>query len=126
MDLALDLKKGINCLVHCSDGWDRTSQLCALASIILDPFYRTIKGFQILIEKDWLYFGHQFSKRIGQGMNNPGGEDKSPVFLQYLDCITQLMHQFPSEFEFNYAYIFELADQAYNHLYGNFLCNCYR
>ena len=43
-----------------------------------------------------IYFGHQFAKRIGQGMNNPGNEDKSQIFLQYLDCITQLMYQFPS------------------------------
>jgi hypothetical protein len=52
----------------------------------------------ILIEKDWLYFGHQFAKRLGQGVNNPSGEDKSQVFLQFLDCVTQIMYQFPSEF----------------------------
>src|SRR5258708_6913501 len=32
-------------LIHCSDGWDRTSQLSALAQLCLDPFYRTIRGF---------------------------------------------------------------------------------
>ncbi|KAK6701605.1 hypothetical protein SNK04_011526 [Fusarium graminearum] len=32
-------------LIHCSDGWDRTSQLSALAQIMLDPYYRTIDGF---------------------------------------------------------------------------------
>ena len=31
-------------LVHCSDGWDRTAQLTSLAMILLDPYYRTIKG----------------------------------------------------------------------------------
>ncbi len=30
-------------VVHCSDGWDRTSQVVALAELLLDPFYRTIK-----------------------------------------------------------------------------------
>lgn len=39
--------RGTSCVVHCSDGWDRTSQAVALAQIILDPFYRTIKGFQV-------------------------------------------------------------------------------
>lgn len=34
-------------LVHCSDGWDRTAQTCSLAEIILDPYYRTIHGFQV-------------------------------------------------------------------------------
>ena len=28
---------------HCSDGWDRTSQTCALAQLMLDPYYRTIQ-----------------------------------------------------------------------------------
>ena len=41
-------------LIHCSDGWDCTPQVLALAKILPDPFYRTIKGFQILIELDWL------------------------------------------------------------------------
>ena len=47
-----------NVLIHCSDGWDRTSQLCALTQILIDPYYRTIEGFLVLIEKDWLAFGH--------------------------------------------------------------------
>ncbi len=30
-------------LVHCSDGWDRTPQIAALAKLLLDPYYRTIE-----------------------------------------------------------------------------------
>ncbi|KAH6918319.1 protein phosphatase [Coprinopsis sp. MPI-PUGE-AT-0042] len=52
-------------LIHCSDGWDRTSQLSAMSQICLDPFYRTIRGFEILIEKDWISFGHKFLDRCG-------------------------------------------------------------
>ena len=74
LDLAKNLSQGMNCLVHCSDGWDRTAQLCSLGAMMLDPFYRTMEGFQILVEKDWIYFGHQFAKRLGQGMNNPMSE----------------------------------------------------
>jgi myotubularin-related protein 1/2 len=73
VEIAKNLTKGINNLVHCSDGWDRTAQLCALSGIMLDPFYRTIEGFEILIEKDWIHFGHQFGVRLAQGMNNPSG-----------------------------------------------------
>ncbi len=34
-------------LVHCSDGWDRTAQLTALAMLMLDPHYRTIRGLEV-------------------------------------------------------------------------------
>ncbi|TDZ24454.1 Phosphoinositide 3-phosphatase [Colletotrichum orbiculare MAFF 240422] len=57
--------KHSNVLIHCSDGWDRTSQLSALAQIMLDPYFRTIEGFVVLVEKDWLSFGHMFRLRSG-------------------------------------------------------------
>ena len=34
-------------IVHCSDGWDRTPQIVALAELMLDPYYRSIDGFQV-------------------------------------------------------------------------------
>lgn len=39
--------EGASVLVHCSDGWDRTAQVCALGSLLMDPYYRTIKGFMV-------------------------------------------------------------------------------
>lgn len=45
--VAKELAAGVSVLVHCSDGWDRTAQTCALAQIMLDPHYRTIHGFQV-------------------------------------------------------------------------------
>lgn len=43
--------EGASVLVHCSDGWDRTAQLSATAQILLDPYFRSIKGFAVLVEK---------------------------------------------------------------------------
>jgi hypothetical protein len=56
---------GSHVLVHCSDGWDRTSQVSALAQIMLDPHYRTLDGFITLVQKDFLSFGHKFRDRNG-------------------------------------------------------------
>ncbi|KAJ3186834.1 hypothetical protein HK101_009561 [Irineochytrium annulatum] len=52
-------------LVHCSDGWDRTAQLCSLSEMCLDPYYRTLDGFLVLIDKEWVSFGHKFRDRLG-------------------------------------------------------------
>ena len=80
-------------LIHCSDGWDRTSQLSAMAQLCLDPYYRTIEGFQILIEKDWLSFGHKFLDRCGhlssekfflspaEGNGGGGGAEAAQAFF---------------------------------------------
>lgn len=39
--------EGVSVLVHCSDGWDRTAQVCSVAQLLIDPHYRTIQGFQV-------------------------------------------------------------------------------
>ncbi|KAL9080483.1 MAG: hypothetical protein Q9159_007596 [Coniocarpon cinnabarinum] len=52
-------------LIHCSDGWDRTSQLSALSQLCLDPYFRSLEGFIVLVEKDFLSFGHMFRYRSG-------------------------------------------------------------
>jgi hypothetical protein len=49
--------EGESVLVHCSDGWDRTAQLCATAKLLVDPHYRTVKGFANLVEMEWCNFG---------------------------------------------------------------------
>ncbi|XP_061903892.1 myotubularin-related protein 2-like isoform X2 [Entelurus aequoreus] len=82
-------------VVHCSDGWDRTAQLTSLAMLMLDGYYRTIRGFQVLLEKEWLSFGHRFQLRIGHGDKNHTDADRSPVFIQFIDCVWQLTHQLP-------------------------------
>jgi myotubularin-related protein 6/7/8 len=56
---------GSHVLIHCSDGWDRTSQVSALAQIMLDPYYRTLDGFITLVQKDFISFGHKFRDRNG-------------------------------------------------------------
>jgi hypothetical protein len=190
-------------LIHCSDGWDRTSQLSALSQICLDPYFRTMEGFMVLVEKDWLSFGHMFrhrsghlnsekwfqieNERIGGGGDAEGGgagpakaienaflsakgffnrdntsrdslpdsegelqsydsdnptkkpssaprsmvsekeitkvKETSPVFHQFLDATYQLLHQYPTRFEFNERFLRRLLYHLYACQFGTFLFN---
>ncbi|CAG9820540.1 unnamed protein product [Phaedon cochleariae] len=110
-------------LVHCSDGWDRTPQIVALAELLLDPYYRTVEGFRILIEREWLAFGHKFADRCGHSSGSDDQNERCPVFLQWLDCVHQLLIQFPCGFEFSQIYLVKLVQHTYSNLFGTFLCN---
>ncbi|XP_024646997.2 phosphatidylinositol-3,5-bisphosphate 3-phosphatase MTMR8 isoform X4 [Macaca nemestrina] len=127
MDAGIFITKAVkvekaSVLVHCSDGWDRTAQVCSVASILLDPFYRTFKGLMILIEKEWISMGHKFSQRCGH--LDGDSKEVSPIFTQFLDCIWQLMEQFPCAFEFNENFLLEIHDHVFSCQFGNFLGNC--
>ncbi|XP_059051540.1 myotubularin-related protein 3 [Achroia grisella] len=113
-------------LVHCSDGWDRTPQIVAAAQLLLDPYYRTMQGFRILIEREWLDFGHKFADRCGHQFNSEDPNERSPIFLQWLDVVHQLMLQYPCSFEFNEAYLIKLATHVHSCMFGTFLCNTSR
>ncbi|KAG8645323.1 phosphatidylinositol-3-phosphatase myotubularin-1 isoform X1 [Manihot esculenta] len=147
-------------LVHCSDGWDRTTQLVSLANLLLDPYYRTFTGFQALVEKDWLAFGHPFADRVGMPTVSGNGNmpfelsrqssgsfssstmrqssgsftsqtpssshaqnNYSPIFLQWVDCVSQLLRMYPFAFEFSSAFLVDLLDAVLSCRFGNFFCN---
>jgi myotubularin-related protein 1/2 len=122
-ETAAQLHRGIPVLVHCSHGWDRTAQVCTISQLFLDPFYRTMDGFAVLIEKEWCSFGHPFFMRCGHGheKGQRSEDDISPIFLQCVDCIWQIVKQFPSYFEFNTRYLLTLADHIYSCRFGTFL-----
>ncbi|CAF1210148.1 unnamed protein product [Adineta steineri] len=118
----IDIEKK-NVLVHCSDGWDRTAQCCSLSSLLLCPYYRSIHGFRMLIEKEWLSFGHKFSDRCGHTTTSDNKE-QSPVFLQFIEAVWQLSQIYPTAFEFNERFLISLHDHSHSCQYGNFIGNC--
>lgn len=134
-------------LVHCSDGWDRTSQLSALSQLCLDPYYRTIRGFEILIEKDWLSYGHKFLDRCGhlssekfflssnESANTGSGADAAQAFLasvqnrfasqQHIKETSPVFHQFlesvrqvQRQFPDRFEFNERFLRQLYYHLYS--------
>lgn len=48
---------------------------------------------------------------------------RSPVFLQFIDCVYQMMQQYPCAFEFNQAFLIAVLDNMYSCLFGTFLYN---
>ena len=115
--------KNTNVLVHCSDGWDRTSQVVSLAQIIIDPYYRTLEGFAVLVEKEWVAFGHKFASRNGCETNKEKMKDRSPIFIQFLHAVQQIIVQYPTAFEFNNYFLLFLCKEIYSNKYGTFLFN---
>lgn len=114
-----------NCsvLVHCSDGWDRTAQLVSLSMLFLDEYYRTVVGFIVLIEKEWISFGHKFADRSGCTPAGWKDDERSPIFQLFLDCVHQCILQMPDAFEFNQGLLLFLMEYATSGWFGNFLFN---
>lgn len=127
----MDVVKSISCdrspvIIKETGGRDFVLVVGSLAQLILDSYYRTIRGFQTLIQKMWVLGGHQFLLRcnhIRQSSQENDKEDsgEAPVFLHFIDCVYQLTQQFPSEFEYSETYLHALLDTMHACMFDTFL-----
>uniref|UniRef100_T1IWR3 Galactose-1-phosphate uridylyltransferase n=1 Tax=Strigamia maritima TaxID=126957 RepID=T1IWR3_STRMM len=106
------------------DGRDLSCLVSSLIQIILDSHYRTTSGFQSLIQKEWIAMGHPFCDRLHHTSRLENEE--CPLFLLFLDCVWQMLQQFPSSFQFTETYLTSLWDAAHLTVFDTFLFNCSR
>lgn len=110
---------GSSVMVALEDGWDLTAQVVALAELMMDPYYRTIEGFCVLVEREWLAMGHRFTRRNNHTIDDQTGF--APIFLQFLDCVYQCMQQHPAAFEFSPFLLEFLAYHSVSNRFRTFL-----
>ncbi|XP_070542787.1 myotubularin-related protein 10-like isoform X2 [Ptychodera flava] len=118
------VSKGKSVILKESEGRDLSCVISSLVQLILDPYLRTRVGFESLIQREWVVMGHEFLTRC-QHVSLPEGEE-SPVFLLFLDCVWQLVNQFPLSFSFTDTYLITLWDCSHHGLFETFIFNSER
>ncbi|VDM53870.1 unnamed protein product [Angiostrongylus costaricensis] len=113
-------------IVHGGEGTDTTLLATSIAQVMLDPDARTIRGFESLVEREWICAGHPFQLRNAHSAYAEGaitGPQESPVFLCFLDSVYQIIAQYPHSFEFGEDFLIFLFEHAYASEFGSFLGN---
>ncbi|KAM9586007.1 myotubularin-related protein 10 isoform 1-T1 [Trichechus inunguis] len=114
-------RKHLSVILQEEEGRDLSCFVASLIQVMLDPYFRTVTGFQSLIQKEWVMAGYQFLDRCNHLKRS---EKESPLFLLFLDATWQLLEQYPAAFEFSETYLAVLYDSTRISLFGTFLFNC--
>ncbi|XP_059194795.1 myotubularin-related protein 11 [Centropristis striata] len=107
-----------------ADDRDMSCVVSSLVQVMCDPHCRTQHGFQGLVQKEWVTAGHRFYTRINYHRDND--KEEAPVFLLFLDCVWQLLSQYPSRFQLTDDFLLALHDSIHLPLFSSFLANCQR
>ncbi|RCN49531.1 hypothetical protein ANCCAN_04303 [Ancylostoma caninum] len=125
------------------------SSFSSLMDLLFSGEVRADQGFKVLIRIEWVAFGHRFAERNGiygkdvktkppnralltddpraftdsLHLQRADENERSPVFLQFLDAVHQLLHRFPTAFQFSDAFLVEFARHVYSGLVGPFIFN---
>jgi hypothetical protein len=60
--------------------------LLSLVQLCSDPFYRTITGFAVLVEKEWMAYGYKYGQKFQK--QKKATDPLCATFLQFMDwCV---------------------------------------
>lgn len=60
---------------------------------------------------------------MGHGSDKYSDQDRSPIFLQFIDCVWQILQQNSKVFEFNEKLLLTIVNNMYTCQFGTFLYN---
>ncbi|XP_031426536.1 myotubularin-related protein 12 [Clupea harengus] len=116
-------KENTNVLIMEEEGLDLCCVISSLVQLMLDPYYRTLAGFQSLIQKEWIAGGHNFQDRCSHLHHKDKEHLQAPVFLLFLECVWQLLQQHSPAFQFSETYLTVLSDSVHVPVFSTFLFN---
>lgn len=89
-------------------GRDVSCLVVSLVQVLTDDYFRTITGFASLVNKEWVASGYAF--QLSLMAVNRVDTNFLPTFLMFLDCVHNVLVQYPTEFEFTEMYLIEIID----------------
>lgn len=66
------------------DGRDLSCVVSSLVQLMIDPHFRSVSGFEALVQKEWVAMGHPFTTRHGltiEALLNPGEELEQVCYI---------------------------------------------
>ena len=92
-----------------------------------------MRGFCVLVEKEWMYLGHKFCdfvKPKAPGIFDAffGEKEKEKtndvIWVLFLDAVSQLLQISPQFFEFEENFLGFILEHTFSCRFGNFLSSC--
>ncbi len=86
--------------------------ISSLVQIIIDPYYRTLDGFSVLVDKEWITSGYAFASRPTVAY---------PMFYLFCNCVWELQNLHRRDFGFNEHILIAYLDNIHSRQFTTFL-----
>lgn len=64
------LQDNVTVVLQEADGRDLSCVISSLTQLLVDMHFRSILGFETLLQKEWVAMGHPFCSRLGHILNS--------------------------------------------------------